>query len=49
LWDVAYEQLDRGEAFYALVKQRTGQTREQAERHFLPDNENVSGLPHKGE
>jgi hypothetical protein len=33
-------QLDRGEAFYALVKRRTGQTREQAERHFLPDNAN---------
>jgi hypothetical protein len=43
LWDVAYEQLDRGEAFYALVKQRTGQTREQAERYFLPDNVQIEG------
>jgi hypothetical protein len=45
LWDVAYEQLDRGEAFYALVKQRTGQTREQAERHFLPDNVMYTAIP----
>ena len=38
LWDVAYEGLERGAAYYALVQRRTGQPREQAERHFLPDN-----------
>jgi hypothetical protein len=38
LWDVAYEGLPRGDAFYRVVLSKTGQTREQAERHFLPDN-----------
>jgi len=38
LWEVAYEGLPRGDAFYLVVEERTGQTRAQAERHFLPDN-----------
>lgn len=37
LWDVAYEGLPRGDAFYCVVAERTGQTKEQAERYFLPD------------
>ena len=41
LWDVAYEGLPRGDAFYRVVYQKTGQTRDQAEQHFPPDNTEV--------
>ena len=35
LWEVAYDGIERGDAFYAVVQRRTGQPREQVEHHFL--------------
>lgn len=36
LWEVAYEGLPRGKAFYNIVEARTGMTPEQAAAFFTP-------------